>query len=602
MSEQAMRRAAKALIVCVFVSGWLLGRGILAMVACSPAPGRHFEPFPADERRDEMITRDHADRDPLEDGFEFDIAVPHLRFFPTTDNRKGLRDPLIRRDAFSGEPLSINSVHTGDSLHITYDVTENEGETSTGQIDPREREDLWEIQRRMIEALEATGNQECWKEAQRLRTCGSKGVGFVCEGDGCTRHDARLISCSSRFCVFCNRQRSAANQEKYADCVISMRNPMFATLTQRAIAGESLADCRDRAMDAFALLRRSKLWDNHVIGGVYSLEFTEFVDKSTGDHVHWHVHIHAIIDTDTGYIPLFRRLWRDSPAPGYRWSAKRKAYGETEELYQPRLEAALEESEEKLRRIKTFNATHSRLLRKLDRTHEYKTLWDTQRRIDELKAQYKQDTKWYKEKTTLTEVWLRCTRKAAEKAGIEGDCGNVSAYSVWLDPLRTIDQKENGIREVLKYACKPIAISGPGLAECVEWLREKKRVLISRFGALYGIEKEDSEPTSCPCCGQAGLLRCVGMVDTMCISITMSVRRQRHAEARETMEHLVAVLRHGGGEKRPPPDQHGWGRQVTYVERRANSSDWPDFLMESTGLSAYLWSEDDGTDCPEIGG
>lgn len=516
--------------------------------------------------------------------------IGHTLFQPGDGAKRNTRlAPILELDGDTQRPIpnanllhdvSIkSSIYTGDSPSLTLLTPEQEKESGYG------RADLWELQRVMIKQLRQAGTQLCWDEADRLEHCGSRGVGFACEGADCTRRTGRLVSCSSRFCVFCNRARSAKNYEKYEACVVQMHKPMFLTLTQRDVPGESLESARDRIIHAFKLLRDSLLWDMHVIGGIYSLEFTEKVDKK--QHVSWHVHLHAIIDTEDGYIPLFPRLWSKERVPGYKWSKKRKLWYEPEEKHEDRLIQALDKSEETLGRIKTFGASHARLLRQIDKNHEYARDLELDAKIEALNAQYKADRAHYRATTTLSEAWYRATQKAADTAGI-----GRAAYGVWLEAMGSIDAKEKRLREVLKYACKPVTISGPGLAECVAWMRESRRQLISKFGGLYGVKSEDKEAPSCPCCGQAGALRMIGSIDSICTTISIESLRNKPDSAAESMRDLLGILQDVTGGKRPPPNDHGWGRQAARVAHR--SQRWDDYLLETTGLGAYLRGAEDG--------
>lgn len=115
---------------------------------------------------------------------------------------------------------------------------------------------------------------------------------FMLAGSGC--HD--------RFCLPCANARSREIASRITARIEGVES-RFITLTLKT-AGEPLAESLDRLYTSFAKLRRSRLWQTRVSGGVALLEV-----KWIQDTKRWHPHLHIL--TQGLYIPLklLREAW-----------------------------------------------------------------------------------------------------------------------------------------------------------------------------------------------------------------------------------------------------------------------------------------------------
>jgi hypothetical protein len=108
--------------------------------------------------------------------------------------------------------------------------------------------------------------------------------------------------CHDRFCLPCANERSRAIALNVLD-VVKQRTLRFLTLTVKSDT-ESLADLLDKLHGSFQKLRRTKLWQKCVTGGVAFLEINWSVD-----HQRWHPHFHILIEGS--YLPYaqLKNLW-----------------------------------------------------------------------------------------------------------------------------------------------------------------------------------------------------------------------------------------------------------------------------------------------------
>lgn len=122
----------------------------------------------------------------------------------------------------------------------------------------------------------------------------------------------RVVSqhCRHRFCLACQQDRGrliAANlREKLPQVRIR-----FITLTVRAL-DLSLADALDHLYKSFVRLRRTKVWQDHVKGGLYVLEITW-----RPEHGRWHPHFHVLCEGN--YFPQesLRLAWHKVTSDSY---------------------------------------------------------------------------------------------------------------------------------------------------------------------------------------------------------------------------------------------------------------------------------------------
>lgn len=109
-------------------------------------------------------------------------------------------------------------------------------------------------------------------------------------------------SCHDRFCLPCARERSQAIALNCID-QIATKTIRFLTLTVRS-TDEPLSHLLDKLYTSFQLLRRRKLWQRKVTGGVAFLE-VKWMPKTN----RWHPHFHCLIEGT--YLPLqkLKSLW-----------------------------------------------------------------------------------------------------------------------------------------------------------------------------------------------------------------------------------------------------------------------------------------------------
>lgn len=94
--------------------------------------------------------------------------------------------------------------------------------------------------------------------------------------------------CSLRWCPLCQRNRRYIIGRS---CIPFLKNhpkPKFLTLTLRH-SENSLSDQINKLYDSFKLLRKSKIWKSHIIGGIWFFQ----VKLSKKDNL-WHPHLHIL--------------------------------------------------------------------------------------------------------------------------------------------------------------------------------------------------------------------------------------------------------------------------------------------------------------------
>lgn len=459
----------------------------------------------------------------------------------------------------------------GEYLHITFQNPEEsflqaeEFVSEKEHINERLRENLQAMQDKIIHDLESCGQ---WMEADKLRNCGSKAV--VCKCGACEQGVGHLISCSSRFCVFCNRRRVARFRERYEVVEEHMATPLFLTLTQVSAEDETLEGSRERLMEAWTRLRRSFWWKESVIGGLYAIEATE---KTVAGRSCWHCHLHAIVDIslDTGkdIISVFPHEYTDSEREGWKWSEKAGRYIEPEPLYIDRLEKHLAELDGMLEEIRSLS-------RRAGRTKDLL-------KKEELLAQRELLRIGYLSKATINALWYRATRAIAE----EREVGR-GAYICWLTGV-----DEGSFLELIKYACKPATLSLDGLYEAVATLSGSHKRLVSTFGKLYGLDSVEKELACCPHCQTQGTLQQVGSIDRLCRDIEYHVDAARLATVDEVCQShweqaedfasiVIGAVRYGLGDDLSDLDTAcGWGLQYLRLKERVVW--WPEPLYQLSG-------------------
>lgn len=136
---------------------------------------------------------------------------------------------------------------------------------------------------------------------QRFRDCGSN-AWVVRNEEHPDQYAIAADHCRDRFCRPCARFRGQTIANNVAN-YLQNREYRFLTVTIKT-TDLSLKEGVDKLYRCFALLRRSKLWMDKVLGGCAVCEV-----KPKDGGVGWHPHLHAIIEGK--YLPLkpLRKLW-----------------------------------------------------------------------------------------------------------------------------------------------------------------------------------------------------------------------------------------------------------------------------------------------------
>ena len=116
------------------------------------------------------------------------------------------------------------------------------------------------------------------------------------------------IACGDRLCLTCARRRAERYRRYLREMVCEVLGRgdrvRFVTLTVR--------NCRDlseglgRLLKAQSRLRERRVWQDHVIGGVYSIEVT-----NAGNGRGWHIHSHSIVEGTFFPQVELKAAWRE---------------------------------------------------------------------------------------------------------------------------------------------------------------------------------------------------------------------------------------------------------------------------------------------------
>jgi hypothetical protein len=154
-------------------------------------------------------------------------------------------------------------------------------------------------------------------EAERLYACGSFFQKFdhAVDGEKCGGYILHPCGCNHPLCPDCSEVRSKPLQNRiFAKTRNRQRVYKFLTLTVVNVPNINRAYV-DWLIGCFARLRAEGEWEKWISGGTYSIETT--YNHARGD---WHVHIHAIIESErahgtrakqlpSGWIFTMRRAW-----------------------------------------------------------------------------------------------------------------------------------------------------------------------------------------------------------------------------------------------------------------------------------------------------
>lgn len=146
---------------------------------------------------------------------------------------------------------------------------------------------MWNAWRATIAQLYRSHDADLQRRAAKVAAC-------ACCPVLCLAGNARLRLapgfCRDRLCPTCSHRRSRQTFHQLRFAVEAMDSPRFITLTLKH-KKEPLFLTLARLRAGFASLRRSPIWKEAVLGGVYSVE-----NKRNPETGCWHAHIHAIVD------------------------------------------------------------------------------------------------------------------------------------------------------------------------------------------------------------------------------------------------------------------------------------------------------------------
>lgn len=149
-------------------------------------------------------------------------------------------------------------------------------------------------------ALTSTGQSEDARRASRIAGC-LQWPSIAQTEDGQLLLVGRR--CRDRLCPHCNALRADAASEKMQLTMSRMNSPRMLTLTLKS-SPSNLKTQRERLFECFKTLRKTKAWQRHVFGGIFTFEVTR--NPKTG---HWHPHIHAVIDGEFWHQKALAAEW-----------------------------------------------------------------------------------------------------------------------------------------------------------------------------------------------------------------------------------------------------------------------------------------------------
>jgi len=105
--------------------------------------------------------------------------------------------------------------------------------------------------------------------------------------------------CKNRWCIVCNRIRTAKYILGYEDELKKLKDPYFVTLTVKNISAKKLHSEIDKMFLVFNKIRKSFIYQKHPLIGIRKLEST--VSEKYRNH---HPHFHLIIDGKENALAL----------------------------------------------------------------------------------------------------------------------------------------------------------------------------------------------------------------------------------------------------------------------------------------------------------
>jgi len=145
----------------------------------------------------------------------------------------------------------------------------------------------WKSRRTIIRALDHRGTIDLAKRALRIWGCCAIPRILM------DPHGLPILQpgwCRDRLCPTCAARRAYRSKGQLLKITQSMNSVRFLTLTLRS-SPRTLAAAVDHLDKSFKRLRSSRIWSEHVKGGVAVLEVTWRADTRR-----WHPHLHVLVD------------------------------------------------------------------------------------------------------------------------------------------------------------------------------------------------------------------------------------------------------------------------------------------------------------------
>jgi len=109
--------------------------------------------------------------------------------------------------------------------------------------------------------------------------------------------------CNTRWCMVCNRIRSAKLRTGYEPAIAAMNDPWFVTSTHRTVSGHWLKRTLDQDLKVFNLCKRVMAKEGTKLVGIRKVEIEYNVEDGK-----FHAHIHSIIEGEAA-ARRFNELW-----------------------------------------------------------------------------------------------------------------------------------------------------------------------------------------------------------------------------------------------------------------------------------------------------
>ena len=214
-------------------------------------------------------------------------------FPPARSSTNKVTSPLTREDA--SDNLSWKQRREMERLERLY-----AGQCpSPSPVETAWRHRDWLLDRARVYQAMLAG---CLPKArqERFNACGA-GCVVECHRDT-KQMRVRGFFCGDRFCLVCAKSR-AHRVMLNLKAWLKEHEASMVTMTLRGRADETCSQMLDRLIENFAKLRRGKVW-RCVTGGAWSCEV-----KRGRRRRWWHVHIHALVNTQDLAEADLRAAW-----------------------------------------------------------------------------------------------------------------------------------------------------------------------------------------------------------------------------------------------------------------------------------------------------